>query len=155
MEIVIGYIIKPEEFKKLFCKIIPAKTHKEHRFDPRTGKQVEDEIVVDSEEHFEYTVFGKKFCDYCGAILEIAKKAKCNYYASNELTFDTFEIIFYLRNVREGKILRVNEYYADQGPIKFNHLISLKPQVDNLKRRLCSMGFKCGQAKLLIIDSNY
>lgn len=48
--IAIGYKFKLEDFLKPFERTVPGESHYEDRYDPKTGKKAEPELVIDKEE---------------------------------------------------------------------------------------------------------
>lgn len=47
---ILGWRFDLDEFESMVGRVVPAVTHAEKRFDPKTGERVEDEVVVDKPE---------------------------------------------------------------------------------------------------------
>jgi len=65
-ELVIGYVIPLQSFFQKLLQRHPQKSHKEDRFDPKTGKKFEiPEVVIDEEESYDVVICGKTYEGPC------------------------------------------------------------------------------------------
>jgi len=60
-DLVVGYVIPLESFFEKLLKHHPEKSHKEDRFDPKSGKKIEPETVIDEDESYDVVICGKAY----------------------------------------------------------------------------------------------
>jgi len=75
VRLAVGFRISDADLMKRFAKKEPEKSHMEKRFDPKTGKRLKDEKVIDYEGgEFLYDIDGKEETDETSLLEQICEK---------------------------------------------------------------------------------
>jgi hypothetical protein len=98
-KLAVGWRVSKERLEKKFGTVVPAKTHKEDRYDPKTGKKVESEIVVDEPggETLTAAAFGEpdvEYCDLWDLADGICSELGCQHWAVGSGMDDEADFIF-------------------------------------------------------------
>lgn len=101
---VIGFRIDPERLGPR-RKVTPQKVHLEPRWDPKTGKQLDDERVIDEEGSFEYELGGEIF-DSFGEFGRALAKAVAGHFveAGSYLSGETYGFVSILPTKEAGHL---------------------------------------------------
>lgn len=75
----IGYLLDVEQLAGRFRAKIEEVSHLEKRFDPKTGKAIADEKVIDTEASDPWTFKGKHFDDLGEWLETVAEELNCDF----------------------------------------------------------------------------
>jgi hypothetical protein len=100
----VGWRIPVKEFEKKTRVVDPAITHEEPRFDPKSGKPVAPEVIVDKEEGFFWTFKGDHYDD----LYDLSGAFSCIHpeYILDNLNhrYDDSDCVLIALDLRAGKI---------------------------------------------------
>lgn len=140
---IVGWIFSAKDIPKKLRKTIPEKFHWEDRFDEKSGKKLKPEKVVDEEEHEVFLLPGKKAIecheDEIGEFFDaIAAELKMSYVVAGDgINGD----LLYCLTMKTTK-------KQDKDGIPVEVVIRGWGELNTAKKKLQTMGFKVGSAKI-------
>lgn len=146
----VGYSVSMEEFDKLFRITDEGKFHWEDRFDPKTGKKINQEKIWDQRPRSHYQIGEDTFDSIftiCYEANQLEKKLEC----SIDMTNANGEIVHF--TLAPPHKLNKVEYGNDTltpGPISLNTLQEMLPKLLEIKTRLEALGLQPGDPEVFV-----
>lgn len=142
-----GYTVNAEDVYSKYRITFPEESHMEDRFDPKTGRLVGQEKVIDEFETTTYT-FDSRHCeeeeDLEGAL---ADHLDCDVRVHGDTMFFTVNV----------KQTGEDEFAVDDavttGSVLFKDVKGLDSKLKKLADRMKKLGIKPGKAKVFVVPS--
>jgi len=153
----VGFEFSVKELQKAFGFKIREKSHKEDRFDPKTGAKLQPEKVVDVEEHIGYKFLGKVIKDSDYEEVEelsnlIARHLKCLYNTSDGYN-GVVSVVF---GPKMPRVLRDGDSFGHvDGPASypFDAIAKMAPELKRIEKGLKKLGLQPGKAGIFVLYS--
>jgi hypothetical protein len=155
IKLAVGYIIPEEELTRAFGKVTPPKTHMEDRFDPKSGKKLAPEEVVDHHGYTTITYKGKVVEDGENQLAEdIAKDLDCGLWLHGSSMSGEMSYVFGPNLEKLYKPYDSNElnegHLTAEGIVPFALLTECGSALGTIRKALKELGLNPGEPMVLL-----
>lgn len=150
--LMVGFRFSPGELDDVFGKKVPEKSHMEDRFDPKTGKKLAPEKVVDREAGLVYVFQGKELEDGEYHVYEelanaIAGHVGCNYDISG---CDGNDMVIFGPSIKYMEEGTDWGHIGTSGPLPLDAVVKAAPKLKQIATKLKKLGLVPGKAGIFI-----
>ncbi len=147
----VGFRLKYEDMVKPFLHKIGEEFHMEPRFDQKTGKQIEDEKIVDKAGYNLYKIGDFEYRNVYDLFSTIGASCRCNcgVFGSACVAMEENDIVFTVKMPKEidTGMPGMNSY---GGSFLFKDIVILSDKLQELKRNLKSLGLEIGEPEVML-----
>jgi hypothetical protein len=145
----IGWRVRAEQLKQVFGKYTPEQAHMEDRYDPKTGKKLLPEKVIDQRAGTVLMFEGQE-CDYIEQLVEaICDKTGATFWHDGSFMCDQEDMEYII-----GPSFELDTEGKDEGRVTtgggilFAKVVELAPELQRIGIELRKLGLDIGSAEI-------
>jgi hypothetical protein len=151
----IGWLIEPSTVPAKMKKEVKEESHQEPRFDPKTGKPIEPETVIDQEEGTVYLLGESEFCEFDEFISCLAEKV--GGYAGSFGDFVGGDVLYTIEvNIPDKLYAHATvdgKKYVQHDRLPVSSILELQPALARIQEALHQLGFDLGEPEIILQET--